>query len=204
MERACHTMTQDDKTYTDVSSEIPDADLARQAQAGERAAFAALYRRYLPRVYRYFYVRTGAVQPAEDLTSQTFMAALESLPRYRERGMFAAWLFAIASRRYADACRAQAAVPPQVVNDACVPPDAWDPPDPAPLPETALVHAERMAALAQALRALSPGRAQAVALHFFGGLTHKETARAMGRSGIAVKSLINRALRDLRERLDNG
>ncbi len=198
MERACHTMTQDDETYTDVSSEVSDADLARQAQAGERAAFATLYRCYLPRVYRYFYVRTGAVQPAEDLTSQTFMAALESLPRYRERGTFAAWLFAIASRRYADACRAQAAVLPESAGDA------WDPPDPAPLPETALVHAERMARLAQALRALSPDRAQAVALHFFGGLTHEETARAMGRSGIAVKSLINRALRDLRERLDNG
>lgn len=198
MERACHTMTQDYQTYTDVSSEVPDADLARQAQAGERAAFAALYRRYLPRVYRYFYVRTGAVQPAEDLTSQTFMAALESLPRYRERGTFAAWLFAIASRRYADACRTQAAVPPEGAGEA------WDPPDPAPLPETVLVHAERMASLAQALRVLSPDRAQAVALHFFGGLSHKETARAMGRSGIAVKSLINRALRDLREKLDHG
>lgn len=198
MERACHTMTQDHKTYTDVSSEVPDADLARQAQAGERAAFAALYRRYLPKVYRYFYVRTGAVQPAEDLTSQTFTAALESLPRYRERGTFAAWLFAIASRRYADACRIQATVPPEVAGEA------WDPPDPAPLPEAALVHAERIASLAQVLRALSPGRAQAVALHFFGGLTHRETAQAMGRSGIAVKSLINRALRDLREKLDDG
>jgi RNA polymerase sigma-70 factor (ECF subfamily) len=195
MERACHTMTQDYKTYTDVSSEVSDAHLARQAQAGERAAFAALYRRYLLKVYRYFYVRTGAVQLAEDLTSQTFMAALESLPRYRERGMFAAWLFAIASRRYVDTCRSQTAIPPEVVDD---------PPDPAPSPEAALVHAERMAGLAQALRALPPGRAQAVALHFFGGLTHKETARAMGRSRIAVKSLINRALRDLREKLDDG
>lgn len=191
-------MTQENKTYTDVSSEVSDAHLARQVQAGERAAFAALYWRYLPRVYRYFYVRTGAVQLAEDLTSQTFMAALESLPRYRERGTFAAWLFAIASRRYADACRTQAAVPPEVAEDT------WDPPDPAPLPETALVHAERMSNLAQALRTLSPDRAQAVALHFFGGLSHKETARAMGRSRTAVKSLIHRALRDLREKLEDG
>jgi len=198
MERAYHTMTRDEIIHTDVSSEVSDALLVRQAQAGERAAFAALYRRYLPRIYRYFYARTGAVQPAEDLTSQTFTAALESLPRYRERGTFAAWLFAIASRRYADACRIQAAVPREGTDDA------WDPPDPAPLPETALVHAERMASLAQALRALSPDRAQAVALHFFGGLTNKETARAMGRSGIAVKSLINRALRDLREKLNDG
>jgi len=53
------------------------------------------------------------------------------------------------------------------------------------------------------VRTLSPDRAQAVSLHFFGELTLKETARVMKRSKVAVKSLIHRALRDLRERLDD-
>jgi RNA polymerase sigma-70 factor (ECF subfamily) len=61
-----------------------------------------------------------------------------------------------------------------------------------------------MAALARSLRDLPPDRAQAVALHFFGGLSHKETARAMGRTQIAVKSLLHRALRELRERWNNA
>ena len=42
-----------------------------------------------------------------------------------------------------------------------------------------------------------------VTLHFFGGLSLSETARVMGRSQVAVKSLIHRALRDLRKRLDD-
>lgn len=191
-------MTQENIIHLDVLSEVSDAALARQAQAGEKAAFAALYRRYLARVYRYFYARTGAAQWAEDLTAQTWLAALESLPNYRERGTFAAWLFAIAARRYADAYRAQAAVPPEAPDDLC------DPPDPAPLPEAAAIHAEQMATLARRLRALPPDRAQAVALHFFGGLSHKETARAMGRTQIAVKSLLHRALRELRERWNDA
>jgi hypothetical protein len=33
----------------------PDKDLAAQAQRGDREAFAALYDRYLPRVYGYCY-----------------------------------------------------------------------------------------------------------------------------------------------------
>jgi DNA-directed RNA polymerase specialized sigma24 family protein len=70
--------------------------------ASGQAAFAALYRRYLAPLYRYLYVRTGDVGAAEDLTSQTFVAALEGLPRYRERGTFAGWLFTIVARKRMD------------------------------------------------------------------------------------------------------
>ncbi len=188
-------MTQDN-SYQDVLNEVSDAALAQRAQTGDKPALAILYERYLERVYRYFYARTGVVQMAEDLTAQTWLAVLESLPRYRERGTFAGWLFAIAARRFADACRSQPPAHADVDAGA-------DPPDPAPLPEAVLAHAEQMAALAQGLRQLPPDRAQAIALHFFAGLDHQETAQAMGRSRIAVKSLIHRALRDLKERLEH-
>ena len=61
-----------------------------------------------------------------------------------------------------------------------------------------------MTRLGRAVQTLSPGRAQAVALHFFGELSLSDTAGAMGRSKVAIKSLIHRALRDLREKLDDG
>lgn len=88
MERADHTMPLDLTIRGDVLTEASDAELVRAAQEGDKAAFAALYRRYLPRIHRYFYARTGDVQRAEDLTAQTFAAALEALHRYRERGYF--------------------------------------------------------------------------------------------------------------------
>ncbi len=176
-------------------AEQSEADLVRQAgTTGGQAALAALYRRYLTPVYRYFYARTGDVQQAEDLTAQTFVAALEGLPRYRERGTFAGWLFTIAACRLADHFRHQPAVPLDDVAD-------WPSPDPPP--EVLVEHAEQVTCLAHAVRTLSCGRAQAVALHFFGELSLSETARVMDRSKVAVKSLIHRALRDLRERLDD-
>ncbi|HEC34897.1 MAG TPA: sigma-70 family RNA polymerase sigma factor [Chloroflexi bacterium] len=180
---------------TDALAGQSDADLVRQARTTDgRAALAALYRRYLTPVYRYFYARTGDVQQAEDLTAQTFVAALEGLPRYRERGTFAGWLFTIAARRLADHFRQRPAAPLDDIAD-------WPSPDPAP--EALVEHAEQMACLACAVRTLSPDRAQVVALHFFAELSLSETARVMDRSRVAVKSLIHRALRDLRERLDD-
>ena len=77
----------------DLSDE--DARLACEAQKSP-GAFRALYDRWAVPVYQYFYYRTGDTASAEDLTSQLFLSAYQSLPRYQERGHFAAWLFAIA------------------------------------------------------------------------------------------------------------
>jgi RNA polymerase sigma-70 factor (ECF subfamily) len=143
---------------TDALAGQSDADLVRQARTTDgQAALAALYRRYLTPVYRYFYARTGDVQQAEDLTAQTFVAALEGLSRYRERGTFAGWLFTIAARRLADQLRRRPAVPLDAAADL----PGSDPP-----PEVLVERAERMACLARTVRTLSPDRAQAVALLF--------------------------------------
>jgi len=55
-----------------------DARLVTAARQ-DRAAFVALYQRYLPRVYRYVYRRVGNRQDAEDVTASVFTEALESL-----------------------------------------------------------------------------------------------------------------------------
>ena len=56
-----------------------DTSLVKAARH-DLQAFAGMYRRYVPRVYRYLYSQVGNAVEAEDLTSQVFTAALEALP----------------------------------------------------------------------------------------------------------------------------
>ena len=70
-----------------------------RAAASNANAFAELYHLHVTRVYRYQMAHVGSAQDAEDLTSQTFMAALEEFHSFRRSGSFAAWLMGIAAKK---------------------------------------------------------------------------------------------------------
>jgi RNA polymerase sigma-70 factor (ECF subfamily) len=168
-----------------------DLQLARQARA-DAEAFAELYRRHVTRVYRYHIAHTGNINDAEDLTSQTFMAALEGLRSFRGSGSFAAWIMGIASRKRALFFRGSK---PEVSLEA-----ALHVPNPGLPTDKAAAQRLRMDHIRGALRQLSPDRSEALILYYFGGLSIQETGRVLGKSAAAVKMLLSRGLRDLRER----
>jgi len=68
----------------------------------EVGAFQELYHRYKLPVYRYHFARTGNERVAQDLTSQTFLVALECIKSYKFGGRFVSWLFRIANRELGD------------------------------------------------------------------------------------------------------
>src|SRR3954453_10219827 len=80
---------------------VDDSVLVLAAQQDGRA-FAALYDRYLDRIYRYSYRCLGNREAAEDATSLIFSRALASLKRCNPR-TFRPWLFAIAHNAITDA-----------------------------------------------------------------------------------------------------
>ena len=74
--------------------------------------FGLLYKKYANPVYRYIFTRTGNKQIAEDITSQTFLAALESFRKFRQDGNFGSWLFTIARNKVNDHFRFSKPVAP--------------------------------------------------------------------------------------------
>jgi RNA polymerase sigma factor (sigma-70 family) len=168
-----------------------ERDLAQLAIT-DIEAFAELYRRHLTRVYRYHAAHVGNAKDAEDLTSQTFMAALEGIRSFRGTGSFAAWILGIASRKRLMFYRGRRL---EVPLD-----DAIDFPSPEPATDKAAAQRLQLESVSRALRRLSSDRAEALVLTYFSGLSHAEAGRVLNKSESAVKMLISRGLQDLRER----
>lgn len=84
-----------------------DDSVVAAAVTGDKVALERIYDTYVNPIYRYQYSRVGNTTDAEDLTSQTFMAVLESLPRYKFGGYFSAWIFRIAHNKATDFFRVQ-------------------------------------------------------------------------------------------------
>lgn len=155
-------------------------------------AFAELYRRHLTRVYRYHVAHVGNVRDAEDLTSQTFIAALEGIRSFRGTGSFAAWILGIASRKKLMFFRGNK---PEVPLEAA---QTYPSPD---LPtDKAAAQRLQLESVSRALRRIAPERAEALILTYFAGLSHAEAGRVLNKSEAAVKMLVSRGLQDLRER----
>jgi len=81
---------------------MTDAELDKERDIIERSrkdarAFGELYEKYFDRIFNFVYRQTDDEELAGDLSSQTFINALNHLSTYEFRGVpFSAWLYRIA------------------------------------------------------------------------------------------------------------
>ncbi len=172
---------------------LDDASLAHEARTDPQA-FAELYRRHVRSIYRYQLAHTGNVKDAEDLTSQTFIAALEGIRSFRGTGPYITWLIGIASRKRALFFRKRGSTPELPLDAALQLPTSGLPTDKA-----AARHLQ-IDQLIGALRTISQDRAEAIILCFFSELSTAEAGLVLGKSEAAIRMLISRGLHDLRTR----
>jgi len=169
--------------------------LVRQAIL-DADAFTELYQRNVTRVFRYHMAHTGNVKDAEDLTSQTFIAALESIRSFRGSGSFGAWILGIASKkRLMFFRRSRKGSRQEIPLDA-----ALHYSSPGLPTDKAATQRLQLESVSRALKQIPPDRAEAIILSYFGGLSNLEASHIMNKSEGAVKMLISRGLQDLRER----
>ena len=147
------------------------------------AVFRAFYDDALPRVYGYFLHRTGGSVPiAEDLTQETFLAAVAELRKGRRVEAPIPWVFGIARHKLIHHYRRQERIEHALPDEDLLA-------DEATTAETDGPARERTIA---ALAALPASQRAALVLRHLEGLSVPEIAAALGKSVEAVESLLAR------------
>ncbi len=174
--------------------------LVKRAQAGDRAAFDDLVRRYRARIYALSLHLTGSRSEADDITQDVFTRAYQQLHTFAGRSEFFTWLYRIAVNRSLNARRDTARRRTSGLDDprvqAAVAVDAYG--DPRRAAELRQTYARLVAALDR----LSPTLRSTVVLVSLQGLSHDEAAAVLGCPAGTVAWRIHEARNQLRASLD--
>lgn len=162
-------------------------------QAGELTQFSLLYTMYIEKIYRFIYYKTWHRPTAEDLTSLTFMKALEHIADYSStRGNFSSWLYRIAQNTVIDHYRTAKA-------EANID-DMYD----LASRQNIAAEAETNLALAEVkdyLKTLDTETRDLLIMRLWQGLSYQEIADLTGKSEGALKMAASRALKTLRSQV---
>ncbi len=154
----------------------------------------ALYDDALPQVYGYLLPRCGGASVAEDLTAETFLAAVDSVRRGNVRTITVAWLVGIARHKLVDHWRRVGREERRmaaVASQPDAPDDPWD---------TVLDAARARAVLDE----LGPHHREVLSLRYLDGLSVAEVADLLGRTVHATEALLVRARGAFRRAYEAG
>jgi RNA polymerase sigma-70 factor (ECF subfamily) len=176
---------------TDVQTNVQTmetAALVRAAQAGDRAAFGALYERFARLVHGV--LLSGAPRDdVPDLLQEVFLRAMRQLHTLREPAAFGAWLATMArnqARMHHRATRPTEALSDQVAGAAAAAPGAG---------------VVEMDDVLRALRALPERYREPLTLRLVEQMGGEEIARTLGLTHGTVRVYLHHGIRLLREQL---
>lgn len=157
-------------------------------------ALLALYDEALPIVYGYLVRRCGDRGTAEDLTSETFLAAMDAARTKKSVPLSVPWLVGVARHKLADHYRRRHdrfTVPVAELPEPIEPADTWD--------------AELDRIVAEAVLARLPEQHRTVlSLRYMDDCSVPECAELIGRTVHATEALLVRARRAFRQQYPEG
>ncbi|WP_420714043.1 RNA polymerase sigma factor [Gordonia sp. SL306] len=152
---------------------------------GGAPALLAVYDDALPAVYGYLLRRCSDRRVAEDLTSETFLAAMDTVRRDDDARPTTPWLIGVARHKLADHWRIMQRTPEPVEQLPESIDDDWE------------VHLDRMVAH-YTLARLSPTHRAVLTLRYVDDLPVGDCAAVLDRTVGATEALLTRAKRAFR------
>jgi RNA polymerase sigma-70 factor, ECF subfamily len=159
-----------------------------------RRTLLALYDEALPVVYGYFVRRCGDRAAAEDLTSETFLAAMDAARKSNPPPVAIPWLLGVARHKLADHYRRR--------HDRLATPMA-EVPEPVDIADDWDAELDRLVAESVLARLTEPHRTVLV-LRYMDDCTVGECAELIGRTLHATEALLVRAKRAFRQQYPEG
>lgn len=173
--------------------------LVSQCLAGDPYAIETFVRQYETGVFRLALSIVGDVAEANEITQETFISALRSLPTYREEKSFKAWLYTIALNHSRSHLRKHKSLERlgnilrsvlRVETQKQV------------LPEEAIIQNEKEAALWNSLNQLDEKFRTVVVLRYFHELSIHEISEILSVNEGTIHSRLHSAREKLREALE--
>ena len=171
---------------------MSEADLVRDAQRGDTAAFEELYRQHVSRIYGLCLRMCANPAKAEDLTQEAFIRAWQKLGSFRRQSSFRTWLHRLtvnlvlgnlrSTGRWESRLTAIDSLPEKGDGGA------------AARPETAVD-------LERAISQLPPQARMVFILHDIEGYRHREIAEMTGSAPGTMRAQLHRARQLLMEAL---
>ena len=177
--------------------------LVVRAQNGDRSAFEELYNEFRDRVFFFAKRTTGNADAAEDITSETFVKALESIGTLRVGESFVGWLYTIAYNLCMAQLRDNSHIERFGSDEAQT--DAVESAalrEPVMLPEDYAVSAETKRKLGEIIDSLSPDMRSAVILYYYEEQTIPEVAKALGTNEHNASQKLYKAKKRIRKGLE--
>jgi RNA polymerase sigma factor (sigma-70 family) len=177
-----------------------DGELLRATVGGRPDAFAAFYRRYVPRLSGLLMRQTRDREVTADLTSEVFAAVLLSAERFRGTGADSAWpwVCGIAQNKLRESWR-RGQVEDRARRRLCLEPEVLD--------DAGLARVEQMDAQTEVLALLEglPKRQrEAVRKHVLEERGYADIAAELRCSEMVVRQQVSRGLTKLRVQMDGA
>jgi RNA polymerase sigma-70 factor (ECF subfamily) len=167
----------------------------------DKDAFEQVYNYYYERILKYLLKRTASSEAAYDLTAETFIKAFESFHKFKWTGVsIKVWLYRIAINALKNHRRKPQSVVLTEEMEGLVQ-LRTDAKEELEQLDKAMHGDEELTKLSDAMATLNPKYQNVVSLHYFEGMSHEEIATVINRSQSAVKSMMHRALTNLRQLL---
>ena len=174
-----------------------DGELVARKSAGDRAAFATLFRRHQRTVYRFALQMTGEPSAAEDITQDVFLTLARRADDYRaEAAALTTYLYGVARHLVLQRDRRQrrrGETELEAIDAGEIPAVTVDPMD-------GLARAARVRSLRRAILQLPAHYREVIVLCELNAVTYEDAARIVRCPVGTVRSRLNRARRLLADR----